>query len=337
MRGLRLIENPTELFLGDNPEEFLNVLGGPASLLLPGTDPSRYRAFVTLLHGNEPSGPMALWRYLRSGQQPAVNILAIVASVPAALEPPSFSHRMLPRARDLNRCFHPPFEDSQGKLAKEIMDTLRDYPLEAIIDMHNTSGTSPSFAIVSHVDKSHDALASLWTERLIVMNLHLGTLTETVDNLAPAVAVEVGGRLDEESHALAYEGLCRYFNTDQVLAGTETDWDMQSLVDPIRLELQEHSTLTYADTPSEFFDVTLKTTIEHHNFGQVAPDTLLGWVSDDVKALFSATDKHGKCAVERLVRVEDGRLYPAAPMQLFMITNNPEIATTDCIFYTAKG
>jgi hypothetical protein len=65
-------------------------------LLFTGGDESRTRALVTLLHGNEPSGVRALRRWLLSQQQPAVNLLCIVASVHAALELPEFSHRMLP-------------------------------------------------------------------------------------------------------------------------------------------------------------------------------------------------------------------------------------------------
>ena len=78
---------------------------------------------------------------------------------------------------------------------------------------------------------------------------------------------------------------------------------------------------------------TLKRDIEHHNFGAVHRDTPLGWLRDEPRKLFVAQDKHGACAVERLVREEGGRLYPAANLKLFMITNNPDIATTDCLFY----
>ena len=105
-------------------ESFLRGLDGPACLFLSGQDSGHTRALVTLLHGNEPSGAMALHRWLQSGQHPAVNVVCIVASVAAALAAPLFSHRMLPRARDLNRCFRPPFDDAQGALAEEILEIL---------------------------------------------------------------------------------------------------------------------------------------------------------------------------------------------------------------------
>ena len=335
MSHLRYLENPDMDQFGTGVESFLRELAGPSCIHLTGSDSSRTRAFVTLLHGNEPSGAMALLRYLKSGQQPAVNMLCIVGSVPAAVAEPVFSHRMLPRARDLNRCFKPPFDDSQGQLAREILDVLKAHKPEAVVDLHNTSGSGPSFGVVTHMDNQHDALVSLFTQRLMITNLKLGALMEISEHLFPTVTVEVGGRLDEEAHLLAYEGLCRFFNQPEVLQQQDTDWGLEIFQDPIRLEMMEHTTLTYADAPSQHFDVTLKTDIEHHNFGNVMPNTMLGWVNDTGRPLFSAMDKNGQCALNRLIRIEDGRIYPAAAMKLFMITNSAEIAATDCLFYAA--
>jgi hypothetical protein len=333
VRRFRFFRNPDPARFGANVETFLRALEGPTCILLEGRDRSRTRALVTLQHGNEPSGAIALLRYLQSGQQPAVNVVCIVPSVAAALEPPLFHHRMLPRARDLNRCYRPPFEDGQGKLAEEILEILHMHNPEAVVDMHNTSGSGPSFGVVTHMDRHHDALVSLFTQRLIISNLGLGALMEISESLYPTVTVEVGGRMDDEAHLLAYEGMCRYFNEEQVLASRETDWGLELLLDPIRLELREHTTLTYADHRSEHFDITLKTDIEHHNFGGVTADTLLGWVKEQDQPLFTATDKNGECAVDRLIRIDRGKLYPARDLKLFMITNNPDIASTDCLFY----
>jgi hypothetical protein len=333
MRRFKFIRDPDVDSVGNNVEAFLRLLDGPACIFLSGEDGSRTRALVTLLHGNEPSGAMALHRWLRSGQRPAINVVCVVASVMAALEPPLFSHRMLPRARDLNRCFRPPFDDAQGALAEEILEILRLHNPEAVVDLHNTSGSGPSFGVCTHMDRQHDALVSLFTQRLIISNLGLGALMEISDDRVPTVTVEVGGRLDEQAHELAYEGMCRYFLAATVLDQGDTDWGLELLRDPIRLELNDNVTLTYADQPNPSYDITLKTDIEHHNFGTVPGDTLLGWASGAERSLFSALDAGGRCAVTRLVRIANGELYPAQPLKLFMITNNAAIAHSDCLFY----
>jgi hypothetical protein len=333
MRRFKFIRDPLATDFGDNVEAFLRDLDGPACFFLSGDDDSRTRALVTLLHGNEPSGAMAFFRWLKSGRRPAVNLVCIVASVEAALEHPLFSHRMLPRARDLNRCFRPPFDDAQGGLAEEILEILRMHHPEAVIDLHNTSGSGPSFGVCTHMDRQHDALVSLFTQRLIISHLRLGALMEISEHSYPTVTVEVGGRLDEEAHELAWEGMCRYFESATVLHEEETDWGLELLRDPIRLELNEHVTLTYADAPRDNYDITLRTDIEHHNFGGVTPDTFLGWANASERSLFSAQDAGGRCAVTSLVRIQDGKLYPAQPLKLFMITNNAAIAQSDCLFY----
>ena len=89
MRRFRFLRNPLSTQIGNNVEEFLNELGGPACLFLDGDDPDRTRAFVTLLHGNEPSGAIGLFHWLKSGRRPAVNMGCIVASVKAALTMPA--------------------------------------------------------------------------------------------------------------------------------------------------------------------------------------------------------------------------------------------------------
>ena len=336
MRRFHFARDPDPLAIGSTPQAFLDWLGGPACLSLSGEDPSRTRALVTLLHGNEPSGTFALHQWLRSGKRPAVNLVCVVASVAAAQEAPLFSHRMLPRARDLNRCFRPPFDDAQGALAEEILTILRLHHPEAVVDIHNTSGSGPAFGVCRYADANHEALVSLFTRRLIVSDLNLGALMELTEAQCPTVTVEVGGRLDEEAHLLAYEGLCRYFSAADVLHPDKTDWGLELFGDPIRLELQDHVTLTYAETPSENYDITLLPDIEHHNFGGVRRDTPLGWARGEATRLFRAQDGGGRCAVARLVRIENGRLFPAQDLKLFMITTNAQIAHADCLFYAVS-
>lgn len=326
------MRNPLATQIGTNVEQFLQILGGPACIFLDGENADRTRALVTLLHGNEPSGAMALFRWMKSGRRPAVNVVCIVASVGAALESPLFSHRVLPGMRDLNRCFRPPFEDSQGQLAEEILEILKMHHPETVIDMHNTSGTGPSFGVCTHMDRQHDALVSIFTQRLIISKLGLGALMDISEHSYPTVTVEVGGRLDEDAHELAYEGLSRYFQADKVLAQDDTDWGLELLRDPIRLEINPGVSLAFAEQPGDD-DITLLPSVERYNFGSVTPETQLGWAARDVRKLFTALDAGGRCAVGKLVRIEDGKLYPAAPLKLFMITNNATIAQLDCLFY----
>ena len=56
-------------------------------------------------------------------------------------------------------------------------------------------------------------------------------------------------------------------------------------------------------------------------------------ITGEERSLFTAQDAGGRCAVTRLVRIENGEVYPAQPLKLFMITTNAAIAESDCLFY----
>lgn len=337
MRRFRFLRNPDPASLGSDLESFLRALGGPACLFLEGVDSTRTRAFVTLLHGNEPSGARALLHWLRQGRRPAVNMVCIVASVNAALQPPLYSHRMLPGARDLNRCFRPPFTDEQGHLAEEILEILRLHHPEAVIDMHNTSGSGPAFGVCTHRDRHHDALVALFTRRLVITDIGLGALMEITEESCPTVTVEVGGRLDREAQVTADEGLVRYFTAAEVLTPVADPQSLEYFQHSIRLELNPGMALAYADQPVPEADVTLLPDIERHNFQPVGPDVPLGWVKGVAQRVFRARDGDGRCAVASLVRLEEGVLYPARRLKLFMVTNNPDIAQSDCICYAVEA
>lgn len=336
MTALRHLRDPELGLAGASVISFLGQLGGPTCLHFRGRDSSRSRMVVTLLHGNEPSGAIAVRRWVASGLTPEVDTRIVVAAVTTALTAPCFSHRMLPGVRDLNRCFRPPFDDAPGKLAKSILELIDTTAPEAVIDIHNTSGSGPAFGVCRHLDRQHEALASLFTSRLVVASIDLGALMETSDVQTPTVTIEVGGREDASSHDLAWEGLHAFLTRKQVLAGERHDWGMEILADSIRLEIKPGTRVVYDTQPRADADLTLKPDIERLNFGEVTPDTQLGWMQGDPERWFRAVDGQGRCAVSRLVNVREGRLHPAAPMRLFMVTTNPGIALSDCLYYAVR-
>lgn len=334
---LNRFSDPDPSSIGNDAYEFLDYLGGPSEIFLSGEDNSRTRAFVTLLHGNEPSGTMALFKWLKSGLKPAVNIVVIVASVSAAGLEPRYSHRVLANQRDLNRCFKAPFDDEAGSLANEILKTLKRYEPECLIDMHNTSGSGPSFAVAIYEDPLHDTLTALFTKRLIVTHLRLGALMEVTEFLCPTVTIECGGRLDETAHQIAWEGLNRYFLQRDVLVDENFKAGLEVLTNPVRLELNSNCRLSYGEKLGENTDLCLLPSIEKLNSGITAKDTQLGWVAkEDLNTIFSSKNSREECVVNELVYIREGALYAKRDLKLFMITNNPDIAKMDCLFYAVK-
>ncbi|NHN39840.1 succinylglutamate desuccinylase [Pseudomaricurvus alcaniphilus] len=331
-----LLDNPTPAQLGRSPDEFLQKLENSTLIRVDGRDRSRTRALATLLHGNEPSGFLALHKWLLQQQTPAVNLVCFIGSVLAAKLAPGFSYRQLPGGRDFNRCFKQPFDGIEGQTAAALLDILHEAQPEALVDIHNTSGTGPSFAISVRNDGAHQALATLFTERLIITDLKLGALMEYSERDVPTVTIECGGAQDEHAHQTAYEGLLRFVNGERILQPEKADWGLEVLTNPVRIEIEAEASLAYELQPAVNADITLFPDIEHLNFGVVSPETQLGWVGPQGLDCFVAVDGRRRDIRHKLLRVEAGKLYPAQPFKAFMITTNPTIAKSDCLFYAVS-
>jgi len=342
--------DPDPHAIGATAVEFLHRLQGPTCIHLTGRDRGRCRAVATLLHGNEPSGLFALFELLRLGLRPAVNLLCFIPSVGAARLAPGFAHRMLPRCKDLNRCFGDPFDHSPGdtevdRIAREMMELIDQARPECVVDIHNTSGSSPSFGISTVMAPRHAALIALFTQRMIITELRLNSLMERTRADMPIVTIECGGAGDRESTLLAGEGLTRYFTFDNVfeagLAGP-AEMSLEYFHHPMRLELAEGSDIAYGEHSLIEDGVTLLPSVENHNFGHVCADTPLGFVAGELGDNLRLRDGGGTTgsgagAVGEYFRLEAGRLYPRRRLKLFMVTTNPEIARKDCMFYLTEA
>lgn len=324
--------------IGPHIGSFLGNAGGPVHIEIPGRDRSRCRVLVTLLHGNETSGLKALHELLRRQTEPAVTVHCFVLATEAALLDPVFTHRQVPGQPDLNRCFGPPGiskeESREYRLAQAVWERIRALRPEAVVDMHNTSGEGPSFAVTTCLDPRHEPVVSLFTQRLIVTDLMLGALMEKDSPDLPVVTVECGGAFEETADRTALEGLERFFTNAGISKRPAADWPLDVYLHPMRLEIAPSVRLAFDEQPRVDADLTLKTDIEHHNFGSVTPDTPLGWVHPDALGGLGVYDARRRNHLMRRYRVVGGVLYPVQRQKLFMITSNPVIAASDCLWYT---
>jgi len=324
--------NPSPDSVGASVEEFLFSLPGPTHIVFSGQDSSRCRVLVTLTHGNEPSGFYSLYKFIQDGIQPAVDFHFLIPSVIAAQTPPIFSHRMLPEHRDLNRCFWPPFTDqSESVLAQQIMALIEAIKPEAVVDLHNTSGSGPDFAVTTYRHARHDAILSLFTQRSVLTELRLGALMELSTPERPMITVECGGARDHESHTLAYQGVKNFALTEDLHQPKAINLDVYQ--HPIRIELQEGATISYDDELQPDVSLTLVNHIEEFNFGVVDQTTVLGFTRLVDLSCLRANTSEGLVDINQYFTIDSGRLLPTKALKLFMVTTNVKIAESDCLFY----
>lgn len=296
-------------------------------LELQGLDNTRTRVVVTLLHANEPSGLKALHRLLCDPQPLATRTVFILASVTAACTTPVFSHRMLPGQRDLNRCFNGPFDDMQGQLAFAVKTTVASYQPEAVIDLHNTSGSGPAFSVALQSDEKHLGLASHFCHKLIHTDIRLGSLMEQAFD-CPVITIEAGGAQDPEADERAYLGLLSFLQAENPFARKRK---VHLLYHPRRLELCDRASIGYASAWNASHDLTLNQNLETLNFGVTEAGQRLGWMQTPLEDVLKLDDDMQE--VSDYFACTDGQLITKKPLQLFMVTTNARIAKSDCLFY----
>lgn len=327
-------EAPDSGEIDETIEQFLEQLEGPTWIYIPGKDHSRCRVVITLLHGNEPSGLHAVHRWLLSDEVPATDLYCFLGAVKTAQHPPRFHHRMLPGERDLNRCFRPPFNDPQGLIAADLLHRINSVQPEAIIDIHNTSGAGPSFALGTKLMPEHFSLCSLFTERLIITDLKLGSIMEHDLENCPITTIECGGAHDPHAHALAYEGFRRFAKKPHLFDRPDVNKEIDLYKHPIRVELIEGSEIAYAANHINGADLTLHSDVERYNFGSVPSGTELGWLGPRGLSSLVARDAQGRDHILHYFDTsEEECLVTKQDLKLFMITKNASIAMADCLFY----
>ena len=90
--SFRVTDAPAPAEIPADPLSFLESLDGPTAWRVPGRDRSRVRVVTTLLHGNEPSGLLAMHEWLGAGPEPAVDVICVIANVEAAPAPKFSTH-----------------------------------------------------------------------------------------------------------------------------------------------------------------------------------------------------------------------------------------------------
>jgi hypothetical protein len=336
MRRLRVLEAPRPFELPDDPIELLRWLGGPAALHLSGRDSLRTRVVVTLLHGNEPSGLRALHRWLREGRFPATNVVFAIGAVDAALTPPVLTHRAVPGLRDLNRCFRTPFLGPEGELACALLDHVHRCEPEAIVDLHNNTGHNPAYGVASRLRPQERALAGLFSSRLVHYDLDIGALMEMVAEPIPTIVIEVGRAGDPAADDAAWRGLELFLSRADVLSGGIDEAPLELLIEPVRVEISAGIRLAYGSCLAHGADFVVDEDVDRHNFESLWPGTVIGWLREGAPWPVTARGADGRDRSQELFALRQGRLETRQPVMPIMMTTDPIIASTDCLFYIVR-
>lgn len=334
---IEYLQDPDEITLKADFQQFLLSLDVPTIIDVKGKDQSRCRVVVTLLHGNEPSGLIAMHRWLTSIEDfpsPATNLRFIISSVEAANATPLLTHRFLNGGVDLNRCFGKSIDKNYCLRASLISNAIKEVTPEVVVDLHNTSGSGPAFAVAPILSTKGLTLTSFFCDSIILSGLSLGALMEQ-DFGCPIITVECGGANDEQAHEVAYEGISKLATCCNI-EDCQPTVNVKVVYQPLRLELQKHKSLSYSNHNEGNCGVTLLSKIEQYNFGGTHTGQMLGWLDEDGLDNLQLINENHINVIHEYFTVRDNQLVCAKNLRIFMATQNHDIATNDGLFYVVN-
>lgn len=341
---INYLKDPKWQDLHADYEQFLLSMTGPTVIDISGSDETKFRVFTTLLHGNEPSGLIAIHRYLTevlTQKPPCTNMRFIICSVEAAASKPLFSKRFVDGGMDLNRFFGKQcsFDCNDGQRgycqrAFLIEQAIREVNPEMVIDLHNTASPTPTFAISAVITTETLALASLFCQTLVLSDLTMGSIIEQSFH-CPFITIECGGGQDEQAHEIAFAGISKVAQC-QNIAYMQPEKTVEVMHRPLRLQLKDNIALSYAQHDEGYAGVTLKNNIECFNFGSAHQDEMLGWLDGNGLDNLTLVDKSGKNVLHDYFYARENQLVCRYNLRLFKATTHKDTATNDCLFYVVK-
>lgn len=331
---INFLDNPETFSVKADYMQFLLSISGPTVIDISGLDQTRTRVITTLIHGNEPSGLMAIHRWitnLSATQRPVTNLRFIICSPEAAAKSPHFSHRFLDDGKDLNRCFSSTQTDGYYLRAQYIKDAINEVSPEAVFDIHNTSGIGPAFAVVTEKSELALSYTSLFCHSLILSDIKLGALMEQ-DFDCQVITIECGGANDQQSHEVAYEGICHIAQIENI-GQCHHIRDVDVFLKPLRLQLSTDIELNYAKVDEGYPGVTLLEDIEQINFSTFRKGHMLGWVDSKGLDNFKVMTPKGNNVTDEYFALRGNQVISKIDLDIFMATRIEKIAKSDCILY----
>ena len=309
-------------------ERLYALVPEPTLFHLPGKRPEALFVSV-LLHGNEPTGFLAVQKLLRKyqGQTLPRGLTLFFGNTQAA----RFNQRRLEHQPDFNRIWPGTTlpQSSETDWAKQICDVMRERAVLASIDVHNNTGLNPHYACVNKLDDAFLHLGALFGRLLVYFTHPKGVQSGAFAEICPAVTLECG-RPDQPygvEHAFQFIDSCLHLSEFPAHPIAKQDVDIYHTVAQVTVEENVRFGFDNADA-----DLCLNSDLERMNFTEIKAGTALGEVNSERMPLI-AKDNDGKPITEQFFRLIDGQLQVTKATMPSMLTLNEKVIRQDCLCY----
>ncbi len=304
-------------------------LPGPSLIHLPGRRDAPLFVSV-LLHGNEDTGWQAaqavMRKYARTGLPRALSLF--IGNLDAARA----GLRHLDGQPDYNRVWPGSQETYRPEfiMMRRVLDEMRARNVFASIDIHNNTGLNPHYACVNRLDPEFLHLAALFSRTVVYFIRPLGVQSAAFANLCPSVTVECGkpGQAGGVEHAAAFIEACLHLSEYPAHQPAAGDVDLFHTIATVKVP--EHLSFGFGEPGC---DIDFATDLDHLNFRELAPGTLLAHAGGNRLACLSAMDEQGRDVSHKLFDCEGGSIRLRQPLMPAMLTRDERVIRQDCLCY----
>ncbi len=306
-----------------------SALKGPTLIHLPGRRPEPLFVSV-LLHGNEDTGWQAARQVLRRHREhPLPRALSLfIGNVAAA----GAGLRRLDGQVDYNRVWpgSPEAHLPEQAMMRRVVEEMRQRQVFAAVDVHNNTGLNPHYACVNRLEPAFFQLATLFSRTVVYFLRPLGVQSAAFAPHCPAVTVECGkpGAVYGETHAADFIEACLNLSEFPVHAVAPQDIDLYHTVATVRVP--DSVSFAFADQGA---DIELLPDIDHLNFRELEPGSVLGRVRHLRERYLDVSDEEGRDVSQHMFDCSDGQIRLRRRLMPAMLTRDDKVIRQDCLCY----
>jgi succinylglutamate desuccinylase len=326
---LKQLDYLPEGLLEVSSKELHTILPEPTLIHLSGKHAAPLFVSV-LLHGNEPTGFMAIQLLLKkyTDKQLPRSLSLFFGNISAA----SQNLRRLDVQPDYNRIW-PGTElpdCAETQMAKEIVSLMKKRNVFASVDIHNNTGLNPHYACINSLDNQFLQLASLFGRLIVYFIRPKGVQSAAFAKICPAVTLECGrpGQQYGVEHAFEYLDSCLHLTELPQHQILPRDIDLFHTVAQVKIDDKVNFSFDQVDT-----DLLLNVDIERMNFTEISPGTVFGLSQNNAHMPLVAKDEFGNIVTDDFFSVQNGELQINRSTMPSMLTLDERIIKQDCLCY----
>jgi len=283
-----------------------------------------------LLHGNEPTGFLALQKLLNKYQNTPLprSLSFFLGNTQAAchqlrrLDKQPDYNRIWP-GTELERC-------DETQMCEEIVTIMRQKQCFASIDVHNNTGLNPHYACVNQLDNPFLQLANLFSRLVVYFKRPKGVQSGAFAPICPATTLECGkpGQQYGVDHAFEYLNSC--LNLSEFPHHPVAHQDITVYHTVAQVKINPDIEFSFENSQA---DLMLDKDLEQMNFTDISAGTVLGRLNNTSLSPIIAKDEQGQLVTDTYFSIIDNTLRFNKTTMPSMLTLDERVIKQDCLCY----